>query len=506
MCLRVFYHIFVSSDAYLNFVTDDFYYYFLPAKHFVEQGISSFDGVTITNGYHPLWMLFLSALNVISFGNEQLFFGLLAIVCAFSTYFTFRCFWIIAHKVFPTNRLIPVIILPVVVVFGGLIFLGMEITLTIPLYAYLLWTILQLDFNRELTIRTSLTLGILSSLLILSRLDTGILIGLFLIFILISYKLSAKQLLAFGTYFVIGGILLPLYFLLNYYWFGHLMTVSSSAKTLSDGNVFDFSSLKHLALNRDGIGGLLLIPFGIAALFLKGNRQQPISHRIVCFLVLLFPVFFYGTVLVNSSWFLNRWYFYPLPFCTFITIALLTNGLFSKISERKSRLIRRITMVIISALTIIFSVVLLYRDTVRWQLEPNSLYIHAKGMLSFTKSHPGIYGMGDRAGLTAYILKIPIIQLEGLNADFKMRDHIQRQDELLSVLKSYHIDYLIETTDKEGLPKEQNCYKIEEPHSGQAGQLSKKMRGLICSEPIFSLTTGNPNEYQVKTYIFDLKK
>ncbi|HEX4155625.1 MAG TPA: hypothetical protein VHY48_08435 [Acidobacteriaceae bacterium] len=35
---------------------DDAFYYLITAKHFSEQHIASFDGVTVTSGYHPLWM------------------------------------------------------------------------------------------------------------------------------------------------------------------------------------------------------------------------------------------------------------------------------------------------------------------------------------------------------------------------------------------------------------------------------------------------------------------
>lgn len=39
------------------FVRDDAYYYFKVAQNIVEGHGSTFDGINITNGYHPLWML-----------------------------------------------------------------------------------------------------------------------------------------------------------------------------------------------------------------------------------------------------------------------------------------------------------------------------------------------------------------------------------------------------------------------------------------------------------------
>jgi hypothetical protein len=40
---------------------DDSFYYLITAKHFSEQHIASFDGVTVTSGYHPLWMWLCAA-------------------------------------------------------------------------------------------------------------------------------------------------------------------------------------------------------------------------------------------------------------------------------------------------------------------------------------------------------------------------------------------------------------------------------------------------------------
>ena len=52
-CLRA---IFGSEFTVMEWLYDDCFYYMIPAMHFSERHISSFDGVTVTTGYHPLWM------------------------------------------------------------------------------------------------------------------------------------------------------------------------------------------------------------------------------------------------------------------------------------------------------------------------------------------------------------------------------------------------------------------------------------------------------------------
>jgi hypothetical protein len=50
--------VFVASDAFLVRV-DDSYYYFGIARHVVDDGIYSFDGIHLSNGFQPLWQFVL---------------------------------------------------------------------------------------------------------------------------------------------------------------------------------------------------------------------------------------------------------------------------------------------------------------------------------------------------------------------------------------------------------------------------------------------------------------
>jgi hypothetical protein len=504
MCFRIFYHIAISSNAYLDFVTDDFFYYLLPAKNLILHGISSFDGMTITNGYHPLWMISISTLYWVSGGSEQIFFALLALVSALSSYITFRLLWKLQEIFFHNALLLPSAILIASVIISGLSFLGMEITLTIPLYAYILVKISQLDLSTKIPSKQFLILGFLSSLLILSRLDTGLLILLFLIFFFVLSRRDVKNKMHLGLYFALGGILVPVFFLLNYFWFGHFLTVSSLAKTLKSIPSVNFGELKHLALNRDGLGGLILAPLAFCGLLLT-RKKYPAPHVLVYYLVLIFPFIYYFIILFESDWFLNRWYLYPLPFCFFISIGIFSNLFHLNNRDSFSGLLRMISISIVSIGVLTFSVQILLRDTTNWKPETTSVFANAEKMKPFVSQHPGIYAMGDQAGLTAYILGVPIIQLEGLNSDFKMYEHIKHEDNLNNVLLEYHADYLIETSDNSGLLKQNNFYHTEEPHTAQAGTLSKKMRGVFSHEPIYRQSISNSTGYEMNTYIFDLK-
>jgi hypothetical protein len=50
-----------TEKRLMEWLYDDAFYYLIVAKHFSERHISSFDGVTVTSGYHPLWMWLCAA-------------------------------------------------------------------------------------------------------------------------------------------------------------------------------------------------------------------------------------------------------------------------------------------------------------------------------------------------------------------------------------------------------------------------------------------------------------
>lgn len=50
-----------GGDTYVQTIaTDDAFYYIAPAWNFANHGVSTFDGIHVTNGYQPLWFLVLS--------------------------------------------------------------------------------------------------------------------------------------------------------------------------------------------------------------------------------------------------------------------------------------------------------------------------------------------------------------------------------------------------------------------------------------------------------------
>lgn len=56
----------VPIEYLLSFTNDDTYFYLKTALNFANLGKSTFDGINLTNGYHPFWFLLVSAIFKIS--------------------------------------------------------------------------------------------------------------------------------------------------------------------------------------------------------------------------------------------------------------------------------------------------------------------------------------------------------------------------------------------------------------------------------------------------------
>ncbi len=65
----------------VDFIYDDGYYYLTVAANLAATGHSTFDGLTATNGYQPLWLLLLAALaKLVGTGTHAYFVATCALI------------------------------------------------------------------------------------------------------------------------------------------------------------------------------------------------------------------------------------------------------------------------------------------------------------------------------------------------------------------------------------------------------------------------------------------
>ena len=464
------YHLWRNSLAYSIIPQDDFYYYYLTAKNFALKGIPSFDGIVQTNGYHPLWFLFLTVLAWFTSGNDHLFFEILPALQILLSATSAYILWSLFEWLYDERPWVAPITLFTSLLLTVLIFSGMETAVAVPFYLLFLLSIFYAE-----TVRAYSYSGLLGCFFILSRLDGALSIIPAMIGF-VRKKADATKLLYFLTRF--SPIVIYLFY--NHFAFGNLIPVSAQAKQLG-GWHFSYRAIEAIGTPRGSLYFLLtLIGFILT-----------IHQRNAVKLVLFgFPILLTILLAFHLSWSSYYWYYYPFP------IAAAAGVL--EILERTPSLARpqldRFAPVA-TILVVVLSAVVLQRDIIgltsklnlvesETRAQPN-IYIHALGIKPFTDTHPGRYAMGDRAGLTAFITAQPILQVEGLAADQAMVDSIAHRADLLNVLRKYGVQYYIVSYPLREFHEQNGWWDLYEPHKQQIQPWAPAMHGSFYAPEVF---------------------
>ncbi|HET6401929.1 MAG TPA: hypothetical protein VFH95_11090 [Candidatus Kapabacteria bacterium] len=475
------YHIVRGSLAYSIIPQDDFYYYYLTAKHFAATGFSSFDGIVPTNGYHPLWMLVLTGLSLLAHGNDPTTFILIEAIQILSAVVTAALTLRLFRRLYGDGTWIPVIALLVSLLLTVLILLSMETVVAIPLYLLFALTVLYAMKDHSGT-REAFWCGAAGTLLFLARIDTLLAIGIvFLLFLF--HRAGSRKSLAF----LAGLSPIVAYFILNKALFGNWLPVSAEVKELGSGLTFSFLPIEVVRTPRGALYFLLTIAGFV--LTLTHIRRGDARVR-AGFLLFAFPVLFALVLAIRLSWPAYVWYFYPFPISAGAAL-LEVRELFGRSGQAFVDRFSTIGLIFILCV----AAFVLYKDipglTTHLNLvesetraQPN-IYIHALGIKPFTDSHPGRYAMGDRAGLTAFITGQPILQIEGLAADQSLVDSIAARADLLVALKKYGVHYYIVSYPLREFHERNWTWDLFEPHKQEVLPWMPLMHGHFYAPEVF---------------------
>ncbi|HEX5316438.1 MAG TPA: hypothetical protein VFX22_07295 [Candidatus Kapabacteria bacterium] len=488
------YHIVRGSLAYSIIPQDDFYYYYLTAKHFAASGFSSFDGIVPTNGYHPLWMLVLAGLSFLAHGKDGTTFILMEVVQVLSAVATAALTLRLFRKLYGEQAWVPVISLFVALLLTVLIFLSMETVVVIPLFLLFSLTVLRTIKNIS-GARDALYCGLAGTLTVFARLDTMLAVGIVFL-LLLFYRVKRNNIIAF----LAGLSPIAAYLILNKFLFGGWLPVSAQVKELGSGLHFSLLPIEVIVTPRGSLYFLLTV-IGFV-LTLRGlRRSDPPSG--VRFFLFAFPLLFALVLALRLSWSVYVWYFYPFP----ISAGTALFEIRERLHAKPVAFIDRFAIPAL-ALIIVVSASILYRDIPgltehlnliesQTHAQPN-IYAHAFGIKPFTDTHPGRYAMGDRAGLTAFLTGKPILQLEGLAADQALVDSIRSQADLLTVLKKYGVQYYIVSYPLNEFHEQDGDWDLFEPHKQQSLPWMPMMHGRFYAPEVFRfpLPVGTPIQPQ----------
>ncbi len=459
---------FRSSAFLIGSYQDDFFYYLKVAQNIAATGRSTFNGLNLTNGYHPLWMLvlvvlcalfrgtaFFLALQTVSLASAALVYGLMR-----------RTLFLYLPQ---TEARVGAFALGLEALM--LIRYGMEVTLTLPLAMLLVYLLLRDGVPQ--TFRQSAGLGLLSALVILSRLDSGLLVALVAVAVLPKLLKSDRCPTTFAG-FCFGVLpLLCFYFGLNLHVFHLLTPVSGLAKQMKQGTDFSPETWRSL-LPNNRMRGILLLPqlllvaagVGVLCFAREGpNAKLPRETRNLVRAVLLFPLVHLALLSYLSDWNVWPWYYYSITLAAFVAYLLLT-----QIGPRRAASLATFGY---AALLVVYTLAYAWKG-------PDSIAVYQSSLetANYMDLHPGVYMMGDQAGTTAFLAHQPIVQAEGLVMDKQFLANMRAGTPLSQVAQMYGAEYYA----KIGGDYQGGCLPVAEP--ANAGPESRHMRGTICHLPL----------------------
>jgi hypothetical protein len=484
-----------AGNGFLAFYEDDFFYYLRIAQQIAAGKHSTYDGLHLTNGYHPLWMLVILALTRLFGTGVAFFYALqsLLVACVLATYlFCARTFVTIA----PSAAWLPQLVAAALATSELMLASGgMEMALAIPLIAALVYYRLC---RFTWTPSRSFYLGLLSAAVVLARLDAAILVTSMAVFDLLwSRNVPSLQRLRCSVAFLCGAAPVALYLALNELWFHTLMPVSGEAKQMRFHHwpsLMMFSRHTFSPPERY----FLVFPWLLATiasliiLLCCPQWRGRLRGSVPCLLaLLLFPFLFVAALSVLSDWPIWSWYAYPLVASGMGASALLLAA-DSSLAERVVRALRWPALALLVLVWFTF-VVSRWDNARRSDKVGYSIYLEAVDIARFDRTHPGVYAMGDRAGTPGYLLHEPLIQLEGLVMGKAFLANIRNQRSLADVLREYGVRYYIATNPVQS----DGCWLTAEPLV--AGADAPHMRGRFCMQPVAQFPHSGYN-----TVIFDL--
>jgi len=433
LVLDTFTALLASQENLVCRFEDDAFFYATIARNSVEENIISFDGVSETNGFHPLWMGMIIVTRWIV--PDQINF--LRALSVLSAFLMFAAGYL-SVKTLCRNYSTTVVLIVFIFLLRYLrdfAHLAMETSILLPLAIAAL--VLLDSITPSSSKRALFLLGIVLALIGLARLDAALLALLIGIW---AVKLHGKG-KSSVIVFLPGATAGILYLIANKIYFNTWMSVSGGIKASGFGLNTLFA--KQLFLLSDPLGirspwGLyllfLLLSFGI--LFFR-NTKPSIKA------VSLFMVLFTASQLFLSSWRLWYWYAYPAVLFSVFCLPFLLQKLLSlfRISEKLLRISS--VFLFVSAVSLAVFWGWHYGAENSQDFRVRNMYIAKE--LNETMTDSTLIAMGDRAGSFAYFFRGGVVQMEGLAGSAELAESIQ-QKRLQEYLQDMGVDYVVSWT------------------------------------------------------------
>ncbi len=475
--------IFGEKNSWVTLICDDAYYYLGIARNIVEHGVSSFLPPFETNGYQPLWLLFLSATAFI-FGTTEASlvlqaFSLSFIFVALFAYFSNRYYGF----AFPA--------IASATVFAHVTLWGMETTM-MPFFV--------LAF---LSAKNWKSRGVFSSLIFLTRLD-----ALALIVARDCYFFLLKREKNFKHYFILIPAIIS-YLLINYKVFGAPVPISGLAKSI--GNISG-ENLFLIYIYAKYLTAPIIIIIGALIPALLLTHKMTFRFKDEMAILLLAYTVICGYYAIRSGWPIWDWYSWPAMMIFFFAVmngVLFLNQSFSNLNDpiKSKWSVLTLSLTTSSAFFFTLTPAALFSWGILSAFSDKKEETYAQrnlDLVTFIEKEKlprgTFFAMGDRAGSFGFFLgnNYKFLHTEGLVGPRSYYEYMKRGagDQFLRENK---IDYLIAERDR--FFESGDVIGVAEPVQGLSSHTGPY---LLCFNK--SAIVLNQTHLNSQRYMFDFSK
>ena len=406
---------------------DDAYYYTVIAHNIAQAGLSTFDGQTLTNGYHPLWLAILVVQDLLV--GQSIY-----ITIAIELGLAAGGVWLMTGT-FRTNSVLLKFAFAVALAIATRPFIAKGMEVSLLLFAIGLFTRTLMNYRAGAA--TAVKLGLAAAFCIGARIDSAV-------FVLPAVLLavgSVRGLVLACVPLAIAGLL---YAGVNLLVFGIAFPISGAVKSLGGlqinwrllhqiGGEIAPAGHSSVFAFANGLIGRCLLCFGLCCLAFP-IIQSGSKGRLLAAGYILGLLAFGAKLLFASSWMVWPWYMFPVIF-GLVALFHCADDFFTDRRFGVPNILQSpITAQLVAAALLVIGA--------GWQLragaaraEPSFEQINR---MALTQLAPVLRGeriaMGDRAGSVAAYYTGPVTQLEGLVNDTAYLDALKKGGDLKSLL------------------------------------------------------------------------
>ena len=481
--------LFPATDAPYWF-HDHFFNTLQIVENFRLKGFPTFDGVTPTNDFSPLWGLTLCGLSVLVSAKTTAFYIIVRMILAGALCLSLWLF----------NRLIDALDFQpekesrfLSSAFLSALFLymaqsGSEAAMVIPCVFFNALCLLKALKNPSFL--SGLPVGLTVCLCAFVRFDS---VAVFFVAVLViyfqynsKYPVSKKGLLLLIAGTVAGLIPLMIYADIMQTKFGTPVPAEFLSWQTAQGSapwrlftVLFYEPVRYLFRVPQEIALIffpsLILPLVAYASFpWNGEEQRP--QETVFYTLLWYPVAYLTYLSFSTYLTLPEYAFYPFAVGAPLALLFAARKIKSQISEREQEKARRFWL-ILGCLFLLVS----FSLAVKPRSPAYKSVVDAVAEFA-DKSPQGRYAVGTGAGFISFFTKADVVRLDGMAEDALFLKLLNEQASLSDAFGTYSVDYYVAVN----LPKGKNpCHSAREPVQNRFGGTNKGMSDWLCADPVF---------------------